>query len=181
MAKLARLKHFFEGKRRLSTLDDYHQLKGRSGENRMKLFVSIPLSNGSLDGIPVEIAEEHALMERINSAVTFKKIAVEMKSATFSIFPTDAHKRPIISLPGTTVNGFRLVAQGSDDKRKVNLCVVAYLPWTDELHKWCAEHLHADWFVEIIASQMELEETDAPVVAKRGKGKSKTDQPALIQ
>ena len=120
MAKLARLKHFFEGKRRLSTLDDYHQLKGRSGENRMKLFVSIPLSNGSLDGIPVEIAEEHALMERINSAVTFKKIAVEMKSATFSIFPTDAHKRPIISLPGTTVNGFRLVAQGSDDKRKVN-------------------------------------------------------------
>ena len=65
MAKqLARLKDFFEGKRRRCTLDDYHQLKSQGNENRMKLMISMPLSNQPVDGIPDEFRDQRAYQRR---------------------------------------------------------------------------------------------------------------------
>jgi hypothetical protein len=177
MAKqLARLKDFFEGKRRRCTLDDYHQLKSSGNENRMKLMISMPLSNEPVSGLPDEFTEEYALMEKENSAANFKKIAVEVKSAKFTIFTTDTIKSNVVRTDGCTMNSFRLIGQGAEDKRKVSLDFVVYIPWSDNLHKWCAENLHGAFFCETIPSQMTIEEQERPP-----KGKKTPQQTELVQ
>lgn len=170
MAKqLARLKDFFEGKRRRCTLDDYKQLKSAGNENRMKLMISMPLSNHPVDGIPDEFTEEYALMEKGNSAANFKKIAVEVKAATFTIFSTDTIKNHSVRAGSCTLNGFRLIGTGVEEKRTVSLDLVVYIPWSEGLHAWCAENLHGDFFCETVPSQMELVEEEKPKVKKAKK------------
>ena len=179
MAKqLARLKDFFEGKRRRCTLDDYHQLKSQGNENRMKLMISMPLSNQPVDGIPDEFTEEYALMEQENSAANFKKIAVEVKAAKFTIFTTDTIKSHVVRSDGCTLNGFRLIGTGVEDKRTVSLDFVVYMPWGEPLHKWCSDTLHADFFAETVPSQRELIEEESEKPAKK-KGKKDFDPDAI--
>ena len=183
MAKqLARIKDFFEGKRRRCTLDDYKQLKSAGNENRMKLMISMPLSNQPVDGIPDEFTEEYALMEKGNSAANFKKIAVEVKAATFTIFSTDTIKSHAVRAGSCTLNGFRLIGTGVEEKRTVSLDLVVYIPWSEGLHAWCAENLHGDFFCETVPSQMELveEEQEKPAKGKK-KGKRTDFDPDAIQ
>jgi hypothetical protein len=179
MAKqLVRLKEFFEGKRRRCTLDDYHQLKSTGNENRMKLMISMPLSNNPVDGLPTEFSEEYMLMKRQESAANFKKISVEVKAAKFTIFTTDAIKSHVVRTDGCTLNSFRLIGNGVEEKRTVSLDFVVYLPWGDPLHKWCAENLHGDFFCETVPSQMQLIEED-PQEKKGKKGKKDFDPEAV--
>ena len=180
MAKqLARLKKFFDGKRRRCTLDDYHQLKSAGNENRMKLMISMPLSNQPVSGLPDEFTEEYALMEREESAANFKKIAVEVKAAKFTIFTTDTIKSHVVRTDGCTLNSFRLIGAGVEEKRTVSLDFVVYMPWGDPLHKWCADNLHGDFFCETVPSQMELVEDDEPEKPKAKKGKKGFDPEAI--
>ena len=181
----ARLKDFFEGKRRECNLQDYRPLKTKAGERRMKLVVSMPLSNRPLYGIPGEFAEDHALMERKNSKVKMSKVAVELEGALYSIFSTDTISNATVSLNGATLNSFKLVAEGVGDKRTVSLDFMVYLPWTDPLREWCGDHLHADFFCETIPYQMELveaEPVEKPVKDKKKKKDKQTEfDPAAIQ
>ena len=172
MAKqLARLTDFFEGKRRRCTLDDYHQLKSAGNENRMKLMISMPLSNEPATGLPNEFVEEFGLMEKEDSAANFKKISVEVKAAKFTIFTTDTIKSHVVRTDGCTLNNFRLIGAGVEEKRTVSLDFVVYMPWGEPLHKWCSDTLHGDFFCETIPSQMELiEEEEAPKSKKGKKG-----------
>jgi hypothetical protein len=183
MAKqLARLKDFFEGKRRRCTLDDYKQLKSAGNENRMKLMVTMPLSNQPVDGIPGEFAEEYALMNKKDSATNFKKVSVEVKAATFTIFSTDTIRNHVVRSGSCTLNSFRLIGHGVEEKRTVSLEFVVYIPWSEGLHAWCAENLHGDFFCETIPSQMELVE-DEPEKPAKGKKKDKRTEfdPDAIQ
>jgi hypothetical protein len=180
MAKqLARLKDFFEGKRRRTTLDDYHQLKSTGNENRMKLMISMPLSNQPVDGLPDEFTEEYALMEREDSAANFKKIAVEVKAAKFSIFTTDTIRGHVVRTDGCTLNNFRLIGTGIEEKRKVSLDFTVYIPWSETLHKWCSDTLHGDFFCETVPSQMELQEDEPEEKPKAKKGKKGFDADAI--
>ena len=173
--QLARLTDFFEGKRRRCTLDDYHQLKSAGNENRMKLMISMPLSNQPVSGLPDEFTEEYALMEKEDSAANFKKIAVEVKAAKFTIFTTDTIKGHVVRTDGCTLNSFRLIGVGVEEKRTVSLDFVVYMPWGDPLHKWCAENLHADFFCEVVPSQMQLIEEEPEKPAKGKKKDKRTD------
>ena len=183
MAKqLARLKDFFEGKRRRCTLDDYHQLKSQGNENRMKLMISMPLSDQPADGLPDEFAEEYALMGKHKSAANFKKIAVEVKAATFTIFSTDTIKSHAVRAGSCTLNSFRLIGVGVEEKRTVSLDFVVYIPWSDSLHKWCSDTLHGDFFCETIPTQMELVEDNQEKPAKGKKKDKRTEfDPDAIQ
>ena len=182
MAKqLARLKDFFEGKRRRCTLDDYHQLKSVGNENRMKLMISMPLSNQPVSGLPDEFVEEYALMEKGNSAANFKKISVEVKAAKFTIFTTDTIKSHVVRTDGCTLNSFRLIGAGVEEKRTVSLDFIVYIPWSDNLHKWCAENLHADFFCETVPSQMELVEEELEKPKGKKKDKRTEFDPEAIQ
>ena len=174
--KNARLKDFFEGKRRQCSLQDYRPLKTKAGERRLKLSVEMPLSNMPVDGMPDDFTEEYALMEREKSKVNLSKVAVELEGALYSIFSTDTIGRPSVTINGATLNSFRLIGDGVEDQRTVSLEFTVYLPWTDDLRDWCGIHLHEDFFAEVVPSQMELVEEEPVEKPIKAKGKKKDKQ-----
>lgn len=176
MAKqLARLKDFFEGKRRRCTLEDYHQLKTAGGEDRMKLLVSMPLSNQPVDGIPGQFAEPFGMMAKQDSSANFLKFGVEIKAARFAIFSTDTIKNSALKSDSATLNSFRLIGDGTEEKRKVSLDFAVYIPWNPNVRDWCGDHLRGDFFCETVPAQQEMFEDDKPVK------KQKASQPQLVQ
>ena len=171
MAKqLTKLPTFFEGKRRLCTLDDYHQLKTKAGEDRVRLSVSMPLSDELAAGIPEAFAEEYALMLRNGSSANYKKIAVEVKGALVSIFSTDVTASPSVKSHGATLTGFRLTATGGET-RSVDLEFFVYIPWSQPVREWCSDVMHSDFYMETVPAQMDLTEDSKPAIVSKKKKK----------
>lgn len=151
-------------------------------ERRIKLTVEMPLSNTLVAGIPDEFAEEYALMEKQKSAANFKKISVILEGAQLKIFTTDTSKRSAVDISGVTIQDVKLVATGIEDKRTVQMEFMAHLPGSELLRDWAWDHLHMDFFTEVIPTQMSLEEEDQPPAAKgNGKGKKKGFDPKTIK
>jgi hypothetical protein len=180
----ARLKHLFEGKRRQCTLADWRPLKDKANVRRMKLDIVSSLSNQPFESMPEEFEEEVAVMMKQKSIANFKKISVEMEGTLFTVFSTDIEKFPWWKSHAVTLNGFKLLGAGIDDRRSVDLQFNAYVPWSDDLRDWAGDHLHNDFFLEVVPSQMEIiAETPAekPVKEKKKKrdGKAPFDPEAL--
>lgn len=166
MAKqLARLNHFFEGKRRKCNLRSYHALKSKAGEHRFKLDVVMPLSHMPVDGMPAEFIEQYALMEKEKSALNMSRVAVTLDGALFSIFTTDTVRNSVVKINAATLQDFRLTASGVEQNRNVSLEFIVYLPATIALRDWVFDHLHGDFFSEAVPSQMELT-ANADIAAK---------------
>ena len=185
MAKMnARLKDFFEGKRRRYNLQDYRPLNTKAGERRLKLMVSMLLNDQAAVGMPAELQEEFFIMQRQKSKVNLSKIAVEVEGVLFSIFSTDTVSNAAVVQGGGTLNDFKLVGAGIDDKRTVSLEFVVYLPWSDGLRDWAGVHLHEEFFAEAVPSQMELVDTEPaqkPLKEKKPKKDKKGFDPEAIQ
>lgn len=175
--KNAKIRDFFEGKRRQCTLTDYRQLKSKENVRRMKLMISMPLSHTTVHGMPAAFIEEYALMEKESSVANYKKIFAEMEGAKFSIFSTDTIKRCAVRSDGVMLSNFRLVGEGIGDKRTVHLEFTAEIPWSMELRDWCSETQHSDFFSETIPTQMTLEESEeAPEPERSPKRKKDSKQ-----
>jgi hypothetical protein len=157
-----RLKDFFEGRRRQCELQDFHVLKNTAGERRMKMAVVMPLSQMPMEGIPEAFVDQYILMEREKSALNFAKISVVMDGASFSIFSTDTTPAPVLTVNASTLQDFRLIGEGSEEKRKVSLEFVAYLPATVKLKDWSFDHLHAEFYCEVVPAQTEMNLEEPP-------------------
>lgn len=168
-----RLKDFFEGRRRQCELQDFHVLKNTAGEKRMKLSIIMPLSQMPMEGIPDAFVEQFILMEREKSALNFAKISVVLDGASFSVFSTDTTATSVLNVNAATLQDFRLIGEGSEEKRKVSLEFIAYLPATVKLKDWSFDHLHSDFFLEVVPAQTELNLEEAPPPRK---GKKKQEQ-----
>lgn len=163
MAKrLTRLNDFFDGKRRGCRLVDLHPLKDRVDMMRLKLDVSMPLSNMQANGINPCFADPYYLMAKTKSQSNHNKVAVEVHGAHFKIFLTpDAEQEALVGSPAMMRN-FRLIAEGSDDKRTVDLHFDLYVPVTDAdddgMKNWSFKHLHKEFWLEAVPSQMKIED-----------------------
>ena len=157
-----KLKDFFEGKRRRCRLQNFQVLKDRKDILRAKLLVSMYLSNQPADGMNDKFAEPYLLMAGEKSTLNLARVAVGVDNATFHIFATDTSSRAAIKASAADLQNFRLIGEGSDEKRSVTLEFDAQLPVTDAeddpLVNWLMKHLHGDFYVESIPSQMELAE-----------------------
>lgn len=167
-----KIKDFFEGKRRKCSLRDFNVQRGKNGKHTIKLAVVMPLSNTLLGGIPDVFAELYALMGKEKSPHNFCKVAVVVESAQFSIFTTDVSKRHYVSIGAASLQDFTLVGEGLEEKRNVNLEFNVYLPGTEQLRDWSWDHLHSDFFVEVVPSQLELTEAAEEPKPETGKKKN---------
>jgi hypothetical protein len=180
---LARLKHLFEGKRRQCTLADWRPLKDKANVRRIKMTVVSSLSNQPFEGMPEDFEEEVSVMLKQKSTANFKKISVEMEGAQFTVFPTDTASSAWWKSHAVTLTSFKLLGAGVEDRRTVDLEFTAYVPWTDVLRDWVGDHLHNDFFLEVIPSQMEIPaETPAEKPAKKKKKDGRLEfDPAALQ
>jgi hypothetical protein len=157
-----KLKDFFEGKRRRCRLQNFQVLKDRKDILRAKLLVSMYLSNQPADGMNDKFAEPYLLMAGEKSTLNLARVAVGVDNATFHVFATDVSTRPSVKANAADLQNFRLIGEGVDEKRTVTLVFDAQLPVTDAeddpLVNWLMKHLHGDFFVESVPSQMTIEE-----------------------
>lgn len=179
MGKNAHLKHLFEGRRRQCTLTDWRPLKDKSKVKRVKMIITQSLSSQSFEGMPEEFDEEVSVMLKQKSTANFKKIAVEMEGVLFSVFATDTSSLWWKS-HAVQLNGFKLLGEGVDEKRTVDLQFTAYVPLLDDMRKWLDDTLHEDFFLEAIPSQRELSE-DAPAKKSKKRNKQIEFDPAALQ
>lgn len=182
MGKNAHLKHLFEGRRRQCTLTDWRLLKDKSKVKRVKMIITQSLSLQPFEGMPEEFEQEVAVMMKQKSTANFAKLALEMEGVLFSVFVTDTSPLWWKS-HAVQINGFKLLGEGVDEKRTVDLQFTAYVPMGDGMRQWLDDTLHEDFFLEAIPSQRELSaETPAekPVKGKK-KNKSLEFDPAALQ
>lgn len=171
-----KLKSFFDGKRRRCRLDNFLVLKDRQDVLRMKLSVSMPLSNEPAAGMEDEFTGPYLLMVTDKSTLNSSKPSVAVEGAHVSIFATDAGKSPTVVTSGAQLQNFHLVGDGIEDKRTVALEFVAYLPLVAPLKEWCFPALHKDFYLEVVPSQLEIVAPEKPP----RQVKAKPQQGALI-
>jgi len=165
------LKDFWNSHRREVRLEKSELLSNRAEEKRLKLHLSMPLSNIPATHMPEDFIGPFGLMEKQGSPVNETRVDVILKGMTVDLFPLLESKVPkrIISQSGATLQGFKLVAEGKEDKREVHLTFLAYLPHSTALYAACDTYHHSTIFMEAAYSQSEMDfESDEKGASKEG-------------
>jgi hypothetical protein len=158
MAKAAKkLEDFFGAGRRRCTLDRGELLKSKGNEKRMKLNVSMPMSNTNLSHCPEPFLTQFDVMHKQDAATNRARIDVEFDSMAVRIFSTDSLVEPVVSIQGALLHKFAMVGEGIGEKRTVTLEFLIYLPATKPLHDWEWDATHAEFFIESVKSQGSLD------------------------
>jgi hypothetical protein len=152
-----KLEDFFGARRRICTLLSSQLLRSKGKERRMKLAVTMPLSNKDMTDIPTQFLNQFSVMEKVDSATNRSTIDVEFDSMGVRIFSTDVTVEPTVSIQGALLHKFAMVAEGSGDKREVSLDFLIYLPATPALREWEWETIHAEFFLEAVKAQGSLD------------------------
>lgn len=166
---------FFSGHRRECKLGDWQLLKDENGHRRFKLPIDMVLSRRPASGIPDVFVEQFLLMDKEKSQNNLNKIDVILENAAVSIFVTDTLVSPTVTATGVTLQDFRLIGMGIEDKREVKLHFNMYLPYALPWRDWACDNQHATIFMEVQSTQMELPvEDEAPAQSRTKKGGKKT-------
>lgn len=158
--KPTKLTQLFNGNRRKASLVAWSHLRTSSGESRIKLDLRLPMLNESAIGINDAIADGFLVMAKDNSKIAKTSLNVELEGFTLECFPTDESKHRSVSSTGVKFQKLALVSSGEDEKRGIDLMMVAYIPASIQLRDWAWENLHATFFLEAVYSQSELEFVD---------------------
>lgn len=151
------LKSFFEGHRRKAFLVTWVQTRDKRGIDTIKLEMRLPLLNESVIGMNEEIGDPFSLMAKETNKTGRSVINVEMKSMTFEVFSTHSSKEHWTSTAGAHFKKVWLTAEGEEDKKKVDLHLVIYVPGSVEFRDWAWVHIHKDFHIEAVYSQGEME------------------------
>ena len=158
--KVTKLLNLFEGHRRRASLIAWAHLKTKAGESRVKLDLRIPLLNESVIGINDAIAEAFTVMAKNESKIDRTSLNVELDGMTLEAFSTAEVKHVSVSSTGVKMVKLALVAAGEGEKRSVDLLLTAYAPASIQLRDWAWDHMHAEFHIEAVYSQSELEFSD---------------------
>lgn len=160
--KVTKLMNFFESHRRRASLTAWSHLKTKAGESRIKLDLRIPLLNEPVVGMNDAIGEAFTVMAKDESKIDRTSLNVELDGMTLEAFSTGDVKHVSVSSTGVKMVKLALVAAGEGEKRTVDLLLTAYAPASIQLRDWAWDHMHAEFHIEAVYSQSELEFSDEP-------------------
>lgn len=150
---------FFTARREME-IGDFHSLKTRGGERRVKANVSVPLSNRATTGIPDWILNGYTFVVKDDSPydkTSCKGVKLEGMSVEF--YTSDNVKRKmqgVGGLNGCTMDKFVVERIGEGEKAEVFLSFVVYAPCSKDIIGWFYDHQGATIFVEFDATQATL-------------------------
>jgi hypothetical protein len=158
MAKAGKkLEDFFGANRRQCTLVRGELLRSKGNEKRMKLNVSMLMSETNLAHCPEPFLTQFAVMEKQDSALNRARIDVEFDSMAVRIFSTDTIVEPAVNIHGALLHKFAMVGEGTGEKRTVSLDFLIYLPATEDLYAWNWDAVHGDFYIESVKAQGSLD------------------------
>jgi hypothetical protein len=179
-----KLEDFFGAKRRAAILLSSQLLRSKGKERRMKLSVTMPMTNSDLSQCPAPFFAQFGVMEKQDSATNRATVDAEFDSMGVRIFSTDSIIEPTVSLSGALLHKFAMTGEGSGEKRLVSLDFLIYLPATPELRTWEWDHIHETFYLESVKAQGSLnlsdeaeeddEERSNPLATETGRSKRVT-------
>jgi hypothetical protein len=155
--KATKLNSFFEGHRRKAFLNAWSHLRTKAGESRVKFDLRIPLLNESVVGMGGAIGEAFGVMAKDESKIDRTSLNLECEGMTLDIFATGESKRRTVTSTGVKLQKFALVSSGEEEKRQLDLHLVAYTPASIVLRDWAWGHLHGEFYLEAVYSQTEMD------------------------
>lgn len=156
MSKGTKITSFFEGRRREVFLSAWTHLKTKAGESRIKLELSMPLLNRSLQAMPDAVSKQFAVMCEDKSATGRANLGIFAEGMTLDFFSTDESKNRALSCTGVMLKKFQMVNSGEGDKRELSLMMVAYAPANVLLRDYAWDTNHGTFFLESTYSQTEM-------------------------
>lgn len=184
MPKGKKIDNFFAGHKRQVKELKWEHLVTRAGEHRIKMHLSMPLIGQPMQNFPPDVSEVFGLLGKDKSASTFNKIGIFAEGMTLDFWHSEIAPEKAISVSGVTLTNFRMTAAGEDEKRKVELLFVAYLPASRLLADVAYGFNHNDFWVEAEYSQTEMEFSDVEDDEEPGDpsddGDDDEDGPVLI-
>lgn len=157
--KPTKLQNLFEGRRRRASLNAWTHLRSSAPESksRIKLELRLPLLNESLVGMNGPVSDAFTVMAKDDSTIERTNLGVHLEGMTLEFFATDGAKSPAVSSTGVKMLKLALIAAGEGEKRTIDLSITAYVPASIQLRDWAWEHLHADFHLEAVYSQSEMD------------------------
>lgn len=161
MAKTTKkLEDFFGARRRRVTLVRGELLRSKGNERRMKLSLTMSLSNTTLTDCPEPLLTQFGVMEKQDSALNRARIDIEFDSMAVRIFSTESTTEPVVAISGALLHKFAMVGEGTGEKRIVSAEFLAYMPATKGLYDWAWDATHAEFFIECVKAQGSLNLSD---------------------
>jgi hypothetical protein len=117
----------------------------------------LPLLGPASIGMNQEIGEPFMLMAKKDSKTDRSVINVELEGMTLEIFSTDSSRERWVMSTGVKFMKLYLASTGEEDKKEVNLHLVAYMPFSKAMMEWASIHLHKDFHLEAVYSNTEMD------------------------
>jgi hypothetical protein len=156
-AELARC--FFPQTRKEIIIETLTLLQTKAGENRIKLGLMMPLSDGKLVGMPGWIWDSLDIIGREDSLESAVKFDVNLKEMTLTIYTSEDSQKPAQLAVAPLPNAFQLCREPQEGKEEisdVNLHFVAYIGATTTLWSWFYTHFRKSIFTKFETTQADL-------------------------
>lgn len=150
---------FFKNRREME-IGDFHSLKSRGGERRVKVPVRVPMSNRPNKGTPEWILDGYQFVVKDDSP--YNKTAckdVKFEGMSVSFFTSEDNQRKMAGVGGLnacTMDRFAIERVGDSEKAEVFLSFVIYAPCSKDIIVWMYDHQGASVFVEFDTTQATL-------------------------
>jgi hypothetical protein len=147
---------FFTARREME-IGDFHSLKTRGGERRVKTSLRIPLSNRPTQGIPDWVLEGYTFV--VKDASPYDKTSckgVKLEGMSIAFYTSDTVKRKmqgVGGLNGCTMDRFVVERVGEGEKAEVYINFIVYAPCSKDIIAWFYDHQGASIFCEFDTTQ----------------------------
>lgn len=159
-------KTWFPGTRKEIIISAIQLLQTKAGENRIKLGLTMPLSDGKLVGMPGWIGDSFDVICKSDSLLISDKWGHDIREMTCTAYATEDSQKPAQLAVCPLMNSFSLRRgeQEEDAEELSDVCLhfVAYLNDNTELWAWCRRNYRKSIFVKFETTQQELFDQSQP-------------------
>jgi hypothetical protein len=153
-------KTFFAGARKEMIVEAVGLLETKAGEKRIKVALTMPLSDGKLVGMPGWLGASYDVIGKEDSLLMADKWGHDLKEMTLTIFSTEDSQKATQIAVAPLLNSFQLRRDPQDEEQEelsdVNLHFVAYVTANMELWRYFYGVHRKSIFVRFETTQQEL-------------------------
>jgi hypothetical protein len=153
-------KCFFPSVRKELIIEAVSLLQNRAGEQRIKVGLVMPLSDGKLVGMPSWVGDGFDHIGKEDTLETAIKYALDLKEMSMFIHSTEDTPKPTHTIFNVMLTAFSLRRDPQDESEEelpdVALHFAAYVPDSTPFWAWLQKHFRKSIFVRFETTQQEL-------------------------
>lgn len=152
---------FFPNQRRRLMLCNVALKRNQQNEKRIKLDFSMPLTGGSLVGMPVPVMKAFEAVAQLDNGIMTTGLAVDVEAQAIDFYPHDQKNAPInLQLKNAELQSLTVSRPDTDQAKKrdeVTLYFTTTVPASRKIWDWAYENIGCEMFAIFTASQPQLD------------------------